>query len=204
MIRSYLFFFLTITRSGRLAKVRWSVRIFFFFFFFDYHKVESSGRDEVLECQRSLCVSFSRTDSRLCIYHLFVWSNFNFLHNSQWITFPTQSCLVLYSFCVNLLNSLYMWLVVSSLKPYYLHLLFCCVLSIIIIIIIIISSSSSSSSSKCLFEAFWDRSYILQLISPLLSCFTAFFKLSGKVWVFVSLFAFLYFHSVVHRNGKIH
>ena len=37
----------------------------------------------------------------LCIYHLFVWSNFNFLHISQWITLPTQLCLVLYSFCAN-------------------------------------------------------------------------------------------------------
>ena len=32
------------------------------------------------------------------IYHLLVWSNLNFLHISQWITFPTQSYLVLYSF----------------------------------------------------------------------------------------------------------
>ena len=32
--------------------------------------------------------------------------NFNLLHNSQWITFPTQSCLVLYSFCASLLYSL--------------------------------------------------------------------------------------------------
>ena len=29
--------------------------------------------------------------------------NFNFLPNSLWITMPTQSCLVLYSFCTNLL-----------------------------------------------------------------------------------------------------
>ena len=28
------------------------------------------------------------------------------MHNSQWITLPTQSCLVLYSFCSNLLHSL--------------------------------------------------------------------------------------------------
>ena len=56
--------------------------------------------------QRSLCFSFSRTDSGLCIYHLFLWSNFNFLHNSQWITLPTQSCLVLYSFWPDLLHCL--------------------------------------------------------------------------------------------------
>ena len=43
----------------------------------------------------NLCTSFSRTSSDLCIYHLVVWSNFNFLHNSQWITFPNKSC---YSF----------------------------------------------------------------------------------------------------------
>ena len=29
----------------------------------------------------------SRTDSGLCIYHLFVWSNFNILYSSKWITF---------------------------------------------------------------------------------------------------------------------
>ena len=101
---------LTITRSGRLAKIQWSVCI--------------------SKSQRILCVSFSRTDSGLCIYHLFVWSNLNFLHNSQWITFPTQSCRVLYSFCAYLLLSLIRWLIVSSLSLHNLHLLFCCVLSI--------------------------------------------------------------------------
>ena len=77
---------------------------------------------------------FSRTDAELCIYHLFVWSNLNFLHISQWIPLPTQSCLVLYSFCANLLHSLILWLMVSSLSPHSLHLLFCCVLSIFVLI----------------------------------------------------------------------
>ena len=83
----------------------------------------------------------------LCIYHLFAWSSFNFLHNSRWITLPTQSYLVLHPFCANLLHSLIMWLIVSSLLSH--NLLFCCALSIfairrdslylfIIIIIIII------------------------------------------------------------------
>ena len=80
---------------------------------------------------RSLYVSFSRTGAGLCIYYLFVWSNLNFLHISQWITLPTQSCLVLYSFCANLLHSLIMWLIVSSLSPHSQHLLFCWVLSIL-------------------------------------------------------------------------
>ena len=65
---------------------------------------------------------------------LFIWWNFNFLHNSQWITLPTQSCLVLYSFCANLLHSLIMWLMVSYLSPHNQHLLFCCILSILAII----------------------------------------------------------------------
>ena len=44
---------------------------------------------------RSLCASFSNADSGLCIYHLLVWSNFNFLHDFLVITFPLQSCVVL-------------------------------------------------------------------------------------------------------------
>ena len=43
---------------------------------------------------------------------------------------PTESSLVLYSFCANLLHSLFMWLIVSSLSPDNLHLLLSCVLSI--------------------------------------------------------------------------
>ena len=80
---------------------------------------------------KSFYASFSRTDSGFCIYHFLVWSNLNFLHNSQWITFPSQSCLVLYSFCANFLHLLIKWLIVSSLSPQNPHLLFCCVLSIL-------------------------------------------------------------------------
>ena len=56
------------------------------------------------------------------------------MHNSQWIVLPTQSCLVLYSFFANLLHSLILWLMVSSLSPHSLHFLFCCVLSILALI----------------------------------------------------------------------
>ena len=107
-------FWLIIIRSCRLAEIRWSVCM--------------------SKTHRSLYVSFSRTGAGLCIHHLFVWSNLNFLHISQWITLPTQSCLVLYSFCANLLHSLTMWLIVSSLSPHNLYLLFCCVLSILALI----------------------------------------------------------------------
>ena len=84
--------------------------------------------------KRVLWVSFYRTDSELCIYHLFVWSNWNLLHNSQWITLPIQSCQVLYSFCANLLRLLIMWVITSSLLPHYLRPLFCYVLSILAVI----------------------------------------------------------------------
>ena len=64
----FFFFLFTITRSGRLAKIKWS--------------------DRISKSQRILCISFSRTDSGLCIYHLIIRLNFNFLHISQLITFP--------------------------------------------------------------------------------------------------------------------
>ena len=104
------FFLMTITKSGCLAEIKWSVCI--------------------SKSQRNLRVSFSGTDSELCIYCLFVESNLNFLYNSLWITFPTQSCLVLYSFCANLLHSLIMWLIVPFQSPHNLHKRFSNVLSI--------------------------------------------------------------------------
>ena len=109
-ILQVLFFLLITIRSGLLAEIRGS---------FCMSKSHSS-----------LCVSFSRKTTLFCIYHLFVWSNLNFLHISQWITLPTKSCLVLYSSCASSLYSLIVWLMVSSLLPHSLHLLFCCILSI--------------------------------------------------------------------------
>ena len=47
------------------------------------------------------------------------------MYTSQWISFPTQTCLVLYYFYSSLLHSLIMWLIVSSLLSHNLHLLFC-------------------------------------------------------------------------------
>ena len=66
------------------------------------------GDPSVCQSPIGVYVSFSRTGAELCINHLLVC--LNFLHISQWITLPTQSCLVLYSFCANLLHSLIMWL----------------------------------------------------------------------------------------------
>ena len=96
-IQQVLFFLLISTRSGLLVGIRWSVCFSKF--------------------QRLLWISFSWTDSGLCLYHFVVWTNFNFLHNSQWITFPTLSYLILYSFCGSLLHSLTMWLIILFLSP---------------------------------------------------------------------------------------
>ena len=74
---------------------------FFFFFLPSIGVVVKPGFGNPFtfsKSQRILCVSFSRANSDLCLYHLVVWSNFNFLHSSQWIAFPTHSCLVFYSF----------------------------------------------------------------------------------------------------------
>ena len=121
------------------------LQIFFFFFFFFFFlflliSIRSGLRAEIRwsvcisKSHRSLWVSFSWTGAGLCVYHLLAWLNFSFLHISQWITFPTQSCLALCSFSANLLHSLIMWLMVSSLSPHSLDLLFCCVLSILALI----------------------------------------------------------------------
>ena len=101
---SLFLFLLTINRSILLAEIRWSVYI--------------------SKSQRILCVSFSKTDSGFCIYHLAVRSNFNFLHSSQWIPFLSQSCLVLNSLCAILRNTLIIWLMVSSLSPHNEHISF--------------------------------------------------------------------------------
>ena len=44
------------------------------------HLAEIRGSVGMSKSHRSLCLLFSRTGAGLCIYHLFVWSNLNFLH----------------------------------------------------------------------------------------------------------------------------
>ena len=139
---SILFFFLfwIIIWSGFLAEIQWSVCKW--------------------KSYRSLCVLFSRSGTGLWLYHLFVWSNFNFLHVSLRITPSTESFLVLYSFCANLPHSLIMWLIVSSLSPRSLHLLICCVLSILALIWLVL---------KALFCASIRRDFVSLLKFPFLS-----------------------------------
>ena len=74
---------------------------FFVFFFFlltiDWLSLPAEIRHSVYisKSQMISCVSFSWMNSGQRIYHFFVWSNLNILQNSQWINFPTQSCLFL-------------------------------------------------------------------------------------------------------------
>ena len=72
-IQQVLSFLLIIIRSNRLVEIRWSVFM--------------------SKSLRSLCVAFSRTESWLCIYHLFVGSNFNFVI-MEWPISPRTSRIV--------------------------------------------------------------------------------------------------------------
>ena len=155
-------------------------------FFVDYYKVWSSGWELVIYLY--LKIPFSRADSWLCIYHLFAWSSFNFLHNSQWITLPTQLYLVLYSFCANLLHLLNMWLIVLSLSPHNLHMLFCCILSILAFIWLVLMA---------LFWAAIRGDSVSLLRFPFLSHIHVFLLLKTSIDLFSFPFLFSgYFHSV--------
>ena len=106
----FFFFLLIITSSSRLTEIRWCVCI--------------------SKSQRVLCTSFQ---GGFWVVHLLCVCivNVNFLHNSQSITSPTQSGLVLNCLRANLLYLLIMWLIVSSLPLHNLHLLFYCDLFIL-------------------------------------------------------------------------
>ena len=81
-----------------------------------------------------------------CAYTIWLYGQIlNLLHISQLITLPTQLCLVLYSFSANLLHSLIMWLMVSSLSPHSLHLLFCWVFSILALIWLVLMALSCAA-----------------------------------------------------------
>ena len=109
---SWFLLLLITIRSDRLAEIRWSVCM--------------------LKSQRSLCVSFSRTNVGLCVSRLFIWSSLNFLRNTPWIPLSTLPCRVLYSISAYLQHSL-KWLIVWSQSPHNLQP-FCCFFSILALI----------------------------------------------------------------------
>ena len=90
----FLFFVFLLIVTNLLAGIRWSLN------------------------PREFCVPFSRTDAGFCIWSNGIWSNFNIFHDSQWISFSSQLCLVLYTFWSNWLHSLIMWLIVLYLSPH--------------------------------------------------------------------------------------
>ena len=66
-----------------------------------------------------------------------------------------------YSFCANLLHSLILWLMVSSLSPHNLHLLFCCILSILALIWLVLIGSFCAAISLLKFPFFSHVQFIL-------------------------------------------
>ena len=159
------------------------------------------GDPFVCQCPIGVYVSFSRTAVGLWTYHLFVWSNLNFLHISQWITLPTHSCLVSYSFRADFLHSFIMWVIVLSRSPHNLHLLFCCVLSILALMWLVLMAlfcaairKGSVSLSKFPFlshvQVFWcEILFISRLKRP-------------ELFFFQFLFP-IYCNSVVHHVVSI-
>ena len=70
-----------------------------------------------------LWVSFSCTDSSFFLYHLLVCSNFNLLHNSQWITPPpshASSCIIIIIIIIYFFKGYLLWPLSSMLS----HILF--------------------------------------------------------------------------------
>ena len=157
-------FLLVFKRSGFLSEIRWPVFM--------------------SKSHWCLCVPFSRTAAGLCIYHLFVVSNL--LHITQWITLPSQSRVVLYSFCANLLHSLIMWLIVSPLSPHSRYSVFCCVLpNFALIWLILLTLFYTDFRRKCVsflkfpflyhVHVFWCEMLLISRLKRTLSCFSSHF-----------------------------
>ena len=109
----------------------------------------------------------------------------------------TESYLVLYSFCANLMHSLILWLMVSSLSPHSQHLLFCCVLSILYLVSLVLMAlfcGAISGDSVSLFKF----PFLSQIQFCRVRCCLLVIKTSIELLSFLCLFL-SYCHSVVHR-----
>ena len=191
-------FFSFILWSAGIAKSTILLIFFFFFFFFLLLIIRSGLLDDmkwsvcISKSHRSLYVSFSTRDAILCIYHLLAWSNLNFLHISQWITLPTQSCLVLYLFLLRNYAAFAYNVIYSFISDTAsLHLLFCCVLSILALIWLVLMAlfcAAMRRDSVSLLEfAFLSHVQVL-------SCEMLFINRLKRPWTcFSSHFCFLVF-----------
>ena len=84
----------------------------------------------VSQNSREFYASYSPRQILSCAYTTCLYGWFSDFYTTKWFTFPIRSSIILYSFCANLLLSLIMWLIISSLSSHKLHLQFCSVLSI--------------------------------------------------------------------------
>ena len=116
----------------------------------------------------------------------------------MWITLLTQSCLVLYFFCANLLHSLIMWLMVSPRSPHDLHLLFCRVLSILALIWLVLMAlfCAAIRRDSVSLRHFLFLNHVQVFLREML--FIRRFKTSWELF-FSSHVFHIYSHSVVHR-----
>ena len=89
------FHFLWFSLSGPLRRLS-PLYGRFSFFYKSRILARSSGSVSVVKFQRMLCVSFSEIDSGMCINYLPALSNFNFLHDSHWITGEYSSKILIF------------------------------------------------------------------------------------------------------------
>ena len=110
-ILQIFFYLLIIIRSGLLPEIRWSVCM--------------------SKSHRSLCMSFSWRGAGLCIYHLFVRSNLNLLHISQFIII----IIIIKIIIINIIYSLrvFHWSLSDGNSPQLSRTLLCIILIINII-----------------------------------------------------------------------
>ena len=140
-------------------------------------------------------MSFSRTDAGLCMYHLFVWSNSNLLHISQWITLPTQFCVVLYSLS---------WSDNKSPQGYR------TILSIQADLSNAVAWMVSTCSLIFMFYSPFTKTLGIVPSQTIISVITvtfmfhSYFKFPSKVLILITLFAFFQFYSPVCRDGKVY
>ena len=104
---AFLQFHSVVYRDGKVDNSASSV---FFFCWLGLVVCPWWGDSFVYQNAREFCASRSTGQIPDCAYTTCSHSQ-NLLHSSQWISFPTQLGLVLYSLCTNLLYSL-MWLIV--------------------------------------------------------------------------------------------
>ena len=111
--------------------------VFFFFWFIFLLISPRSGFSSGFACllaskiSEEFYVSHSIRQILVCACTIWLYGQISvFLHDSQWITFPTQACVDIYSLCTLLLH----WLIVSFLSPHYLRFLFWGVLLILALI----------------------------------------------------------------------